>query len=137
MPKRIDKIKKLRYKEARLQGDSIKGSLLKAGYSNASAASKNSSLGVVKVCEQEIMDTLKASDLSVDWIVGKLNTELENIHAKSSDRVRILELLGKYLNMFKDNTSTTQVAIFQGITEADLPPIEPPIEVKPSQEVAK
>jgi len=40
--------------------------------------------------------------------------------------------LGKYLNMFKD-ANTTQVAIFQGITEADLPPIE----VKPSQEVAK
>jgi len=129
MAKQIDKLKKHLYKEARLQGNSIKGSLLKAGYSKASAVGKNSSLGVVKVCEQEIMDTLKASDLSVDWVVGKLNTELENIHAKSSDRVRILELLGKYLNMFKD-ANTTQVAIFQGITEADLPPID----IQPSQD---
>ena len=64
--------------------------------------------------------------------MGKLNQELLNIHAKSSDRVRILELLGKYLNMFKDN-QVTQVSIFQGLSDKDLPPIDI-TEVKPNQE---
>ena len=131
MPKRIDKIKKAKYKQARLEGKSQKQALLDAGY-KLSTAIQSSSMSIVKQSEKEILSTLKASDLSVDWVVGKLNTELENIHAKSSDRIRILELLGKYLSMFKD-ANTTQVAIFQGITETDLPPIE----VKPSQEGAK
>ena len=131
MSKRIDKIKKAKYKQSRLEGKSQKQALLDAGY-KLSTAIQSSSMSIVKQSEKEILSTLKASDLSVDWVIGKLNTELENIHAKSSDRVRILELLGKYINMFKD-ANTTQVAVFTGDMIKDLPPIE----VEPSQEEAK
>jgi len=127
VPKRIDKLRKVKYKASRLQGNSIAQALRDSGYSEG-VARKSSFNAVVKVSEREIMNTLKASDLSVDWVVGKLNTELENIHAKSSDRVRILELLGKYLNMFKD-ANTTQTIVFTGDMIKDLPPID----IEPSQ----
>jgi len=129
--KGIDNLKKIKYKQARLQGKSIRQGLRDAGYTEASA-SHSSGLGVVKCSEVVLEAMVKASDISVDWVVGKLNQELLNIHAKSSDRVRILELLGKYLNMFKDN-QVTQVSIFQGLSDKDLPPIDI-TEVKPNQE---
>ena len=66
---------------------------------------------------------VKASDISVDWVIGKLNAELVGIDAKPSDRVRILELLGKYLNMFRDN-NTVNVALFDSSMLKDLPPID-------------
>ena len=122
MPKQVDKIKAIKYKQARLQGDSIKGSMLKAGYS-AATAHHSSTEGVVKRCEPELAAMVKASDISVDWVIGKLNAELVGIDAKPSDRVRILELLGKYLNMFKDNTSVN-IALFDSDMLKDLPPID-------------
>jgi DNA polymerase sigma len=130
LSKGIDKLKKLKYKVARLDGENIKNSLLEAGYSK-STAHQSSTNSIVKQCEPELALEVKASDISVDWVIGKLNTELQSIHAKSSDRVRILELLGKYLNMFRDN-QTTNVGIF-GLNSkdmADLPDVKPPIEVK-------
>lgn len=128
MPKQIDKLKKLKYKEARLQGYSIKGSMLKAGYSPATAH-LSSTEGIVKQCEPELEAMVKASDISVDWVLNRLNTELKSTDAKASDRIRICELLGKYLNMFKDN-QVTQVSIFQGLSDKDLPPIDISQEVK-------
>jgi DNA polymerase sigma len=126
LSKGIDKLKKLKYKVARLEGENIKNSLLEAGYSK-STAHQSSTNSIVKQCEPELALEVKASDISVDWVISKLNTELQSIHAKSSDRVRILELLGKYLNMFRDN-QTTNVGIF-GLNSkdiADLPITEPP-----------
>lgn len=131
MPKGVDKLRKEYYKQSRLKGNSVKQSLLNAGYSEAHAE-KSTANKVVKDGETEIMEYLKASDISVDWVVGKLNQELLNIHAKSSDRVRILELLGKYLNMFKDSNTTQTIVFTQDITK-DLPPIDI-TEVKPSNE---
>ncbi len=127
MAKQIDKIKKIRYKASRLKGESIKQSLINAGYTEATAE-HSSSLGVVKCGEAEIMKELRAADVTVDWVVGKLNQELVNIHAKSSDRVRILELLGKYLNMFRD-ANPLQVSVFTGDMIKDLHPI--PVDITP------
>ncbi len=120
--KQIDKIRKAKYKAARLNDNSIAESLRQAGYSEATAriSSGNS---IVKQSEKEIMEEVKASDISVDWVVNKLNQELVSIHAKSSDRVRILELLGKYLAMFNDN-KPLQVNLFTGDMLKDLPPID-------------
>ena len=65
MPKRIDKIKKAKYKQSRLEGKSQKQALLDAGY-KLSTAIQSSSMSIVKQSEKEILSTLKASDLSVD-----------------------------------------------------------------------
>jgi len=133
LAKQVDKLKKERYKQARLQGESVKGSLLEAGYSK-STAHQSSTNTIVKQCEPELMNEVKASDISVDWVINKLNSELQSIHAKSSDRIRILELLGKYLAMFKDSQSTQPIVFNIDITK-DLPPLEV-IEVKPEAPIA-
>ena len=122
MPKQVDALKKLKYKVARLEGKNIKQGLLSAGYSS-STAHQSSTNAIVKQCEPELQAMVKASDISVDWVIGKLNAELVGIDAKPSDRVRILELLGKYLNMFRDNTSVN-VALFDSSMLKDLPPID-------------
>ena len=122
MAKQVDALKKLKYKVARLEGKSIKQGLLDAGYS-AATASHSSLNGVVKSSEPELADMVRASDISVDWVIGKLNKELVGIDAKPSDRVRILELLGKYLNMFRDN-NTVNVALFDSSVLKDLPPLD-------------
>jgi len=105
--KRIDTLKKIKYKAARLQGDSIKDSLLKAGYSPATAHQSGSN-SIAKHCERELAVEVKASDITVDWVVNQLTKELVAKDAKASDRIRVTELLGKYLNMFRD-AQTTQV----------------------------
>ena len=121
--KGVDKLKKERYKKERLKGNSKAESLRNAGYSDMTSKHRASDLGVVISGEKELMEEIKASDISVDWVVNKLNTELQSIHAKTSDRVRILELLGKYLNMFRD-AQATSVSIFTGDMLKDLPPID-------------
>jgi hypothetical protein len=130
LTKQVDKLKKAIYKESRKKGKSIAKSMVEAGCPETTAYhdSKNSSL--VKLGEAELMAEVKASDISVDWVVSKLNQELVSIHAKSSDRVRILELLGKYLNMFKDNNSLQQINIdISGTLEKLRQP--KPIDIEP------
>ena len=122
MPKQIDKLKKEKYKQSRLEGKSIKGSLLEAGYSEGHAR-RSSSNKIVKEGETEIMNEVKASDITVEWVVNRLTQELVAPDAKASDRIRVSELLGKYLNMFKDN-NTVNVALFDNSMLKDLPPID-------------
>ena len=122
MPKQIDKLKKARYKQARLRGNSIKGSLLEANYSK-STAHQSSTNAIVKQCEPELLAQVKASDITVEWVVNRLTQEFTAPDAKASDRIRVSELLGKYLQMFRD-ANITQVAIFQGFTDKDLPTLD-------------
>lgn len=110
MPKQIDKIRKAKYKVSRLQGNSIVQSLRNSGYSEG-VARKSSFNGVVKVSEQELMNEFKASNISVEWVIEQLTQELTQPDCKASDRIRVKELLGKYLNMFKD-TQIQQISVF-------------------------
>jgi len=121
--KQIDKLKAERYKQERLKGKSIAKSMINAGCAVTTAYHDSKDSSLVKTCERELMEQVKASDITVEWVVNRLTQELVAPDAKASDRIRVSELLGKYLNMFKDN-NTTQVAIFQGITDKDLPPID-------------
>ena len=122
MPKQVDKLKKEKYKQARLEGNSIKGSMIKAGYTERTAH-HSSTEGVVKCCEPELAAMVKCSDITVEWVVNRLTQELVAPDAKASDRIRISELLGKYLNMFKDN-NTVNVALFDSSVLKDLPVID-------------
>lgn len=119
MPKQVDQLKKERYKKARLQGKSIVSSLEQAGYAE-STARQSSFVTASKQGEAELMAQVKASDITVDWVVNQLTKELVSKDAKASDRIRVSELLGKYLNMFKDSQST-QVIVFNEDITKDLP----------------
>jgi len=128
LSKQIDPIKKAKYKISRKRGKSITQSLKDAGYAIGSAEGRNSDLSVVKVGDKEILNELMAKDVTVEWVINKLGTELAAIDAKASDRVRILELLGKWLQMFKDNEAKQTIAIFDGALIEKLRatiPIEP------------
>ena len=108
--KQIDKLRKEKYKASRLQGNSIAQGLRDSGYSEATAH-KSSVNGVVKVCEPELQAMVKCSDITVEWVVNRLTQELGAIDCKASDRIRIAELLGRYLNMFRDNVTAQGVTI--------------------------
>jgi phage terminase small subunit len=118
-PKQVDKLKKAKYKKARLEGNSIAQSLRNAGYSEGTAQ-VSSDNAVVRQAEPELMAMVKASDITIDWVVNRLTQELVAKDAKASDRIRVSELLGKYLNMFKDSQST-QVIVFNEDITKDLP----------------
>ena len=122
MPKQVDKIKKARYKQERLKGNSIVQSLKNSGYA-PSSAKMSSHLTVSKQGEAELMAQVKSSDITVELVVNRLTQELVAPDAKASDRIRVSELLGKYLNMFKDNTSVN-IALFDSDMLKDLPPID-------------
>ena len=128
MPKQIDKIKKEKYKQARLSGKDKKNSMLEAGYA-LNTAIQAPGMSVVKQSEKELMNEVKAQGVSVEWVIEGLTSELLSSDAKASDRIRVRELLGKYLNMFRDN-NTVNVALFDSSMLTDLPPIEP-IDVNP------
>jgi len=132
VPKQIDKLKKERYKQERLQGKSIAKSMINAGCAVTTAYHDSKDSSLVKTCERELMEQVKASDITVEWVVNRLTQELVAPDAKASDRIRVSELLGKYLNMFKD-TQNTQVIVFNEDITRDLPPIDISQE-KPSQE---
>lgn len=108
--KQIDKLKKIKYKASRLQGKSIAGSLRDAGYSEGRARISSGNT-IVKVSEQELMNEVKANKVTVEWVIEGLTNELVAKDAKASDRIRVRELLGKYLKMFNDN-NIQQTAIF-------------------------
>ncbi len=114
MSKQVDKLKKERYKQARLEGNSIASSLKQGGYAESTAYHKVGQLAVVKSCEQELMNEVRASDITVEWVVKRLTKELVAPDAKASDRIRVSELLGKYLNMFKDNNLQQVVVDISG-----------------------
>ena len=127
MSKQVDKLKKERYKQERLKGKSIVRSMINAGYAESTA--NQSSLNTVsKQGETELMNQVKLGDITVEWVVNRLTQELVAPDAKASDRIRVSELLGKYLNMFKDSQNTSTI-VFTGDIIKDLPPIditEPP-----------
>jgi len=118
MPKQIDPLRKLKYKQSRLNNNSIAQSLRNAGYTNATA-SQSSSNSIVKHCEPELQAMVKASDITIEWVINQLTNELTAKDCKASDRIRVKELLGKYLRMF-ESTQNVQLTVFQPyITELD------------------
>jgi len=122
-----DPIKLELYKQARLRGASKAKALLEAGYKKGTAYHTAKEAVPVKICEPELIKEIKANEVTVEWVVQQLLKELVAPDAKASDRIRVAELLGKYLNMFKEAQTTTQIAIFQDVTK-DLPKIIEPVE---------
>lgn len=127
--KQIDPIKKEKYKQARLKGKDKKNSMLEAGYA-LNTAIQAPAMSIVKQSEKELMEAVKASDVTVEWVVEGLTKELVATDAKASDRIRVRELLGKWLKMFQDVQNTQVIAIFKDIEDEATQ--EKPIDVSTS-----
>lgn len=103
MPKGINAIRKHKVKQAILKGKSYKQAMIDAGYKETTAT-KSTHNKVVKVSQEEIMQELKEKDITVDFIIERLNKDRDlAINNKDySVVVRVDELLGKIIGVFKD-----------------------------------
>jgi len=65
-----------------------------------------------------IPSNIKA-ELTVEWVLDKLKSFSQDSKARTADKIRATELIGKYLQMFKD-FSTVETKPITAKTEEDL-----------------
>ena len=105
MPKTIDKLRKAKVKQARLQGKSNAQALREAGYSDSTAKHNvDSGNKLLKAVLAEIEAEWKLSDVTVDSVLKELEAIQEAAFKKGDNATagRMAELKGKYLAMFTD-----------------------------------
>jgi len=97
-----------------------------AGYSSRTAYSQGSRLlknvEVKEIINKRFEEISRGLEITREQIELNLWKEANNAQ-RSADRIAANLALAKLKNYIKDNTNT-QVAIFQGLNEKDLPPIE-------------
>jgi hypothetical protein len=105
--KQINPIRKRLFKKSLLKGESIKQSLLDAGYT-AGTAHKSSHNSVVKVCQAEIERDVK-KQITVEYVLDELMRAKQMAEEKQdiASYTRVCELLGKYLAMFTEKIKST------------------------------
>lgn len=102
MSKQIDPIKKLKYKQNRLQGNSIAKSLIYAGAKPTTAYHDAKNQALVKACEAELKREIEEADVTIKVVLNNLFEDRE-LARKKNDIATMKEvdaLLGKYLAMF-------------------------------------
>ena len=78
-----------------------------AGYNPASVLSANAIVHRVRrKSEATMQKELENAELSADWIVRKI-IEVVNNSKRDSDKLKALELLGKYMRMFTDKVEVS------------------------------
>ena len=104
MPKHIDKIRKEMVKSNKYKGYTDKEALLKAGYSKTTAEHHVGDIAVLKRVKEEIMEELRARDVTVDMVIQRLNEDRQLAKAKgdTATMTKVDELLGKYLAMWTE-----------------------------------
>jgi len=106
-----------------------------AGYSKRTAYSQGSRLlsnvEVKGVIDKRLAEIQARNTISKEGIIQNLWKEALNAQ-RSADRISANVALAKIRGDIRDN-QVTQVSIFQGLSDKDLPPIDI-TEVKPSQE---
>ncbi len=103
-PRKVNPIRKAKYKKSRLRGKSVKQSLLDAGYAKSSAQSCNSNMAVVKLCDDEIARSFKLIELTPEKVLSEIEA-LQARAIKEGDNATVTKLLdmkGRYLAMFTD-----------------------------------
>lgn len=103
MSKQINPIRKAKVKQALREGKSAKAAALEANYAPATAINA-CKLTVVKDCQAEIVAELKASDITPELVINRLNQDKAGAIAKGdwATATRVDELLGKYIALFTD-----------------------------------
>jgi hypothetical protein len=104
-------IRREKLKQGLLKGQSIRKSMLEAGYSKATShgnCNKNDPL--VKPCIDEIMAEFKATDITVEYVLKNLreDRELARIKGDIATMRNVDDLLGRYLAMFTDKQEVKQ-----------------------------
>ena len=117
---RVDLIRKEIVKRELKKGVSAKGALLKAKYSY-STANHSTSTPVIKVCQMEILEELRAKDITIDLVIKRLNQDRDGALSKGdyATATKVDELLGKYLAMFTDRKEIT-ATVFNDIEKRIL-----------------
>ena len=100
MSKGFNKVKKNIVKQSIMEGKTYKQALLDAGYTPATAY-QSSSNGIVKYCLEEIARDFDKAKITPEYVLAGLNKEAQEAQT-ASDRIKALELLGKYLAMFTE-----------------------------------
>ena len=104
-------IRREKLKQGLLKGQSIRKSMLEAGYSKATShgnCNKNDPL--VKPCIDEIMAEFKATDITVEYVLKNLREDRELARKKGDIATmrNVDDLLGRYLAMFTDKQEVKQ-----------------------------
>ena len=109
MPIAINPIKKDLVKRSIMQGKSFRQSALDAGYA-PSSANNATNLASVKQCIAEIDKSFKASDITPELVLSRLDHDYQTAKDKGdlATATRINELLGKYLALFTDKQQIDQ-----------------------------
>lgn len=68
--------------------------------------------------EGQIQQTLWRSGITTGWVNGNLKAIIEDPEARTSDKIRALEILGRSLGMFKDTLKLEQEKNLVSILEA-------------------
>jgi len=100
MPRTINPIKKAKVKKALMEDKSIAMALKEAGYSKGSIRGHNNATSnvVVRRCMEEIQEDIK-TQCSVEYVLDRLYKLAEKAK-NNSDKLRALELIGKWQAMF-------------------------------------
>ena len=100
MPKTYNPIKKDIIKAQLLQGKSAREALKIAKYGRGHIQ-RSTSNKIVKDCIDEIRQEFKLSDVTPEYIISQI-THLAKTSPKHSDRLKALELLGRFRALFTD-----------------------------------
>ena len=101
MPRTINPIRKAKLKQGILKGKSYRQALEDAGYSKITAHNSGNTKAV-KVCKKEIAEEFRLSKITPEYVLSRLDN-IANTARNASDKNRSLELLGRYLALFKDS----------------------------------
>lgn len=116
--------KYLKIKQGLLEGQSYKDAMLNAGLSKHTA-----SVGVrvkaIQTAVKSIQDDFKLSDITVEYVIAKLQHIVETAR-HDSDKTAALALLGKYLSLWTDriksevDVSTNEKLILEQYTQVPI-----------------
>jgi len=103
MPVKINQIRKAKVKQALLNGVDAKNAVLQNGYAMATAHNATQ-LAVVKQCKEEILRELRASDITPEFVIKRLNQDRDLAIEKQdyATATKVDELLGKYIALFTE-----------------------------------
>lgn len=112
--RKVDVIGLQNYKRARKEGKGKTESLIEAGIAPISAHHNQNTLAMAKYGDAEVLEELKASDITPEMVINRLNEDRAGAIAKGdwATATRVEELLGKYIALWTDRlTSDTKLTI--------------------------
>jgi len=109
-----DIVRKELYKKARVEGKTKADAMRAAGYAESTCTDRQGDTPSVVLGERELQEDIKKL-ITPEYVLSKLRQETENAQ-KASDRIAATALLGKYLQMFKEE-SKQGIAIFNNVND--------------------